>query len=139
MVTVSRLTEVTERAASDINCLAAQLKSDARPLTTDLLSQVVDEPNRLYVAHDSGRIVGMAMLVVNIHPVRTRAWLEDFVVDEAYRRQGLGRRLALAVIAAAREHGAPWIDLTSGRPAAHILYRHLGFLERPTTVFRLLL
>ena len=139
MVAIFRLTEVSERAASDVNCLTAQLKSDARPLTPDLLRQVVAEPNRLYVAHDGDRIVGMAMLVINIHPVRTRAWLEDFVVDEAYRRQGLGRRLATAVIAAARERSAPWIDLTSGRPVAHILYRSLGFVERPTTVFRLLL
>jgi GNAT superfamily N-acetyltransferase len=134
---VSRLTEVSEGAASDISYLAAQLKPDARPLTPSLLRQVIQEPNRLYVAYDGDRIVGMAMLVINIHPVRTRAWLEDFVVDEAYRRQGLGRRLATAVIAAAREHGAPWVDLTSGRPVAHILYRSLGFAERPTTVFRL--
>jgi GNAT superfamily N-acetyltransferase len=139
VVTVAQLTDVSERAAADINVLAVQLKSDARPLNLNLLRQVIEEPNRLYVAYDGDRIVGMAMLVVNIHPVRTRAWLEDFVVDERYRRQGLGRRLATAVIAAAREHGAPWIDLTSGRPVAHILYRSLGFVQRPTTVFRLLL
>ena len=67
-----------------------------------------------------------------------RAWIEDVVVDGAYRRQGIGNALVRAAIERAREAGARRVDLTSRptREAANRLYRRLGFAQRETNVYR---
>jgi ribosomal protein S18 acetylase RimI-like enzyme len=65
--------------------------------------------------------------------------IEDVVVDERVRRQGIGRKLTEAAIAWAKEIGADTIDLTSRpeREEAHGLYTSLGFEIRDTGTYRL--
>jgi ribosomal protein S18 acetylase RimI-like enzyme len=67
-----------------------------------------------------------------------RAWIEDVVVDEAARGQGVGAALTNAAIRLANQRGARTVDLTSrpSREGANRLYQRLGFLERETNVYR---
>jgi ribosomal protein S18 acetylase RimI-like enzyme len=67
-----------------------------------------------------------------------RAWIEDVVVDDAARGQGMGEALTLAAIERARQEGAKTVDLTSrpSREAANRLYQRVGFKPRQTNLYR---
>ena len=67
-------------------------------------------------------------------PTGLRAWIEDVVVDEAARGQGIGSALTVEALRIAREAGARTVDLSSrpSRVAAGRLYEKLGFQARET-------
>ncbi len=85
--------------------------------------------------------MGTLTLAVFRIPTGVRAWIEDVVVDEAARGQGVGEALTLAAVELARNAGARSVELTSRptREAANRLYRRLGFEERETNVWRFVL
>jgi ribosomal protein S18 acetylase RimI-like enzyme len=71
-------------------------------------------------------------------PTGVRAWIEDVVVDESARGQGVGHALNARALEIAEGAGARTVDLTSrpSREAANRLYRRLGFVQRDTNVYR---
>jgi ribosomal protein S18 acetylase RimI-like enzyme len=77
-------------------------------------------------------------LVVFPIPTGVRAWIEDVVVDESARGQGVGEALNLRAIEIAQGLGATTVDLTSrpSREAANRLYQRIGFVQRETNVYR---
>ena len=87
---------------------------------------------------DGGRIVGVSTLAVFPIPTATRAWIEDVIVDEVARGQGVGEALTQAMIDHARAVGCKTVDLTSrpSREAANRLYARMGFERRDTNVYR---
>lgn len=87
---------------------------------------------RLFVACDSGRVIGSyALLVMHnlAHRGTPSAIAEDVVVDQACRGQGVGRRMMEHARAMAREAGAYKLALSSNqkRTRAHAFYESLGF------------
>lgn len=140
MVEVSELTSVTPAVVDAFARLVPQLSSSAPPLgASDLEAIVGSEAATVLVARDgAGQIVGTMTLVVFRIPTGVRAWIEDVVVDEAGRGQGVGEALNRAALALAAAKGARTVDLTSrpSREAANRLYRKLGFEPRDTNVYR---
>jgi ribosomal protein S18 acetylase RimI-like enzyme len=119
--------------------LLPQLSTSAPPPTQALLQLMVDNPaTTLFVAEAEGRTVGMLTLVAFPLPSGSRAWIEDVVVDDAARGQGVAAALVAAALAHAEALGARTVDLTSrpDREAANRLYVRLGFEQRVTNVFR---
>lgn len=110
-----------------------RLLSDAAEVTGD------DAPT--YVATSGGRVVGMVTLCVLRTLTGPKAYLDHLVVAPDHRRHGIGRALVLHAIGQATASGASRIDLTAGegKQAGRALYASLGFVERETAVFRLLL
>lgn len=84
-------------------------------------------------------IYGMAILIRVEKLSRRIGLVEDVVVDESRRGQGLGRLLMEALIQRASELGLTSLKLTSRptREAAHALYQKLGFERYDTDHFRL--
>ena len=106
----------------------------------NLLNKMVSDQNsELWVAKDGSRIVGMATLAVVVMPEGERAQIEDVVLDEKYRGQGLGRKLSEKLIERAKARNVPKITLTSNdsRVAANMLYQKLGFVKWPTNVYQM--
>jgi ribosomal protein S18 acetylase RimI-like enzyme len=121
--------------------LVPQVSGSAPVPSDDELETIVSSPvTRLLLARDeAGSIVGTLTLVAFRIPTGVGAWIEDVVVDERARRQGVGEALMLAAIGLAEESGARHVNLTSRpeREAANRLYRRLGFEQRETNVYRL--
>jgi ribosomal protein S18 acetylase RimI-like enzyme len=122
--------------------LVPQLSSSSPPPSEAELTEIVASPATvLLVARDPDRddlIVGTLTLVLFRIPTGKRAWIEDVVVDQAYRRQGIGAALTRAAVEHAQAAGARTVDLTSrpSREVANHMYRRLGFVQRETNVYR---
>ncbi len=71
----------------------------------------------------SQRQVGFARIVTDR---ATFSWIADVVVDEAYRKRGLGEWLFSCV--AAHPHARDWLALLGTRDA-HGLYEKFGFVR----------
>jgi ribosomal protein S18 acetylase RimI-like enzyme len=142
-VKVEIVTTLTPATVDAVERLVGQLsRSAARPTTAELGDLVASPATDLFIAiDDGGTIVAMATLVTFRIPTGLRAWIEDVVVDETARGQGVGMAVTEAMVARARELGCRTVDLTSrpAREAANRLYRRAGFEVRDTNVYRRLL
>ena len=132
---------------SEINNLLGQLSSNAEIVTKeDVLRVSMSSNTHLAVARDLDaprnggfRIVGMATLLEKRQLMGFSGFIEDVVVDEAYRGHGIAERLNLFLIEIAKMLGMEHLELTSNpkRIAAHKLYDKLGYVDRDTRVRRL--
>lgn len=139
-IEVEVVNKVTDEDVTAINRLLPQLSKSAAPLDAGALTRVANwEGNSLLLARASGEIIGMLTLVTFAIPTGLRAWIEDVVVDESARGQGVGAALTKEAIRLARAAGARTIDLTSrpSRQSANRLYERLGFQARETRTYRL--
>ena len=137
--TVHVLTSLSSADYESICQLLPQMSSSPLP-TPEHLGRVVESTNnRVVVARFDGRIVGMLTVVIIDIPTKRAAHIDDVVVDEHTRGQGIGRALARAAVDEARRAGARHVDLTSRpeREAANHLYQSLGFAQRSTSMYRL--
>jgi len=139
MIEVSRVERVDRDVVEAFARLVPQLSSSSPVPTAQELEKLVGSDSaELFVARDAGAIVGTLTLVVVRIPTGIRARVEDVVVDEAARGQGVGEALSRAALLKAAEAGAKTVDLTSRpeRAAANRLYERLGFERRDTSVYR---
>jgi ribosomal protein S18 acetylase RimI-like enzyme len=144
MVEIHPLTQVTGTVVQAFERLIPQL-SDARPPTQADLEKIVSSPaTSILLAYDPAQddhIIGTLTLVVFCTPTGMHAWIEDVVVDGAWRGRGIGEALTRAGLECAAKMGAAAVDLTSrpSREAANRLYQRLGFQLRHTNLYRLIL
>jgi len=113
---------------------------DVQSVFTEIVSMAGHE---LLVAEDEGEVIGtMVLLIVpNLsHGALPWAVVENVVVDQRYRRQGIGKLLMKYAIARARKAGCYKVQLLSNkkRREAHRFYQALGF-ETSAYGFRLYL
>ena len=131
---------VTDELVEAFARLVPQLSRTAPAPTERQLSEIVASPATvlLVARDDDDAIVGSLTLALFRIPTGVRAWIEDVVVDESVRGQGVGEALNRSAIQIANDAGAVTVDLTSrpSREAANRLYQRLGFVERDTNVYR---
>lgn len=135
---ISVIDRVDDVLVTDIQALLPQLSS--AHVDRDSIQRLVDSPAlTLFAARVDGHVVGIVTLVSLPQLTGVRCHIEDVVVDDAYRGQGIARALLASAIEKARALGARTLDLTSrpSRESAHRLYESLGFELRDTDVMRL--
>jgi ribosomal protein S18 acetylase RimI-like enzyme len=136
---IAPATTVDDELLAAMAALVPQLsQSSPAPTATDL-SEIVESTNSLlYVARLDGAIVGSLTLAFYRIPTGVKAWIEDVMVDDAARGQGIGEALNRAAIDEARRRGAKHVTLTSrpSRQAANRLYQRIGFEPYATNVYR---
>jgi ribosomal protein S18 acetylase RimI-like enzyme len=88
--------------------------------------------------NEAGEIGGMLTLVSYLNVTGKKFWIEDVVVDSAFRGQGLGEQLIKAALEHAITVGAKEVKLTSRpfRTAANKLYLKMGFVRYETNVYK---
>ena len=139
-VSVQEACAVDDELVDAFARLTPQLSRSNPPPSREELDKVVcSEASHLLVARDdAGTIVGSLTLVLFRIPTGVRAWIEDVVVDEAARGQGIGEAVNREALRIAKDSGARTVDLTSrpSREAANRLYQRIGFEQRETNVYR---
>lgn len=107
--------------------------NDARATPAYIAARLADsvQVETLYVAEVDGRIVGMAglRLLPCICDPEPYAELTELFVEDAMRRQGVGRQLVRAIEAQVRARGASRLMLLTSwhNPTAQRFYYALGY------------
>lgn len=138
-VRVEVLQEVTDEVVAAFGRLLPQLSRSAPPLDRAGLDRIVGSAaTTLLIARTGDTVVGTLSLVMFPIPTGLRAWIEDVIVDEAARGQGIGEALMAEALRIAGQAGVRTVDLTSrpSREAAGRLYERVGFQSRSTRMYR---
>ena len=139
VVEVQVVREAGDEVVAAFGRLLPQLSSGAAPLDAAAVAALVaSDALTVLVARVGGRIVGTLTLVMFALPTGRRARIEDVVVDDSARGQGVGAELTVQALALAKAAGARTVDLTSrpSREAANRLYERAGFRLRDSNVYR---
>ena len=91
----------------------------------------------MIVAKDEKRIIGMATIHIVNNMGKRIAHVDDVVISDAYRKQGLGTKIMRELINVAKSRGVSQLRLTSrsARAAANKLYQQIGFKIANTNVY----
>ncbi len=91
-------------------------------------------PTTCFVAEESGVLIGT---ILSGHDGR-RAFIYHLAVAEPYRRQGIGKALVEAALAALRTEGIHKAALVvmASNAAGNAFWEQLGFTTRPDLVYR---
>ena len=117
-----------------------QLTTNPMTLTEDMCRQLFESENsHLFFLVKDEQIAGMLTVGIYHSPTGGKAWIEDVVVDESFRGQGLSKLLVAHAIEFTKSMGIPSLMLTSNpkRIAANKLYQTMGFERKETNVYRM--
>lgn len=138
---IERVAEATPEVVAALGRLIPQLtENNPPPGADDLTALLKVDSNVLLIARlpeRNGEIVGAGSLSIYRVTTGIRAIIEDVVVDNAARGQGIGEALVTRLLLFAREMGAKGVSLTSNprRTAANHLYARMGFSLRMTNSY----
>ncbi len=140
---VKALTEYTPEVGARVRELLIQLSrsgKDKGEIPEAWFHDIIDSPwHDLLIAEDDGKILGMAAMSVTMGAgIRKNAYLEDFVVDNTTRGQGVGGMLFEAMLEWGRKKGCKRMEFTcgNGREVAQQFYKSHGAEVYDTNFFR---
>ena len=117
-----------------------QLTSHPMTLTEPMFRQLLESANsHLFFLMKDEQIAGMLTVGIYHSPTGGKAWIEDVVVDETFRGQGLSKLLVAHAIEFVKSKQIPLLMLTTNpkRIAANKLYQAMGFERKETNVYRM--
>ena len=139
-IKIERITSADSSTAEAISLLLKQLSSQEFIFTERELAALITDPSStLFLLFAEDKIAGMLTLGTYLSPTGRKAWIEDVVVDSAYRGKGYGKMLVEHAIEYARTLSPCTLMLTSNptRIAANELYRASGFEQKITNVYKM--
>jgi len=141
MLDIQELKTASEETLRAVNALLLELRKETTPGSLQELEDCVNNPNTTVIlAQDGEKIAGMGMLFVVQKLGRRMGFIEDVVVSGEYRGKGIGTDIMKKLIEVGRSKKLRTIDLTSNpKKGAGHFYEKLGFAERSTGVYRMLL
>ncbi len=119
--------------------LIEQLVNHKMELDRARIELVLKHANLLVARNEQEKIVGIASIYRVPLFSRTVGRIEDVVVDEQARGQGIGRGLVEHIIKEARMQGISRLFLTSRpeRIEANQLYQRVGFEKHETNPYKM--
>ena len=137
---IIEVTEFTNEYLDAVHKFLRLLTSEPKQLTeTDFRKLLASGNSHLFFLIDDTTIAGMLTVGIYRSPTGSKAWIEDVVIDEAYRGKGLGRILTQHAIDYTQSQQVNSLMLTSNpfRVAANNLYQSIGFEQKETNVYRI--
>ena len=134
---IERVTEASDELVATIRALLPQLTEARTPPTLEQLQDVVSNQTLLLARGDDGGVLGTLTFVLYRVSSGVKGRIEDVIVDESARGQGVGEALVREGMRLANDAGVLMLELTSMpyRQSANRLYRRLGFVRKPTNVY----
>jgi ribosomal protein S18 acetylase RimI-like enzyme len=134
---IEQVTEADDELVEVIRRLLPQLSEARTPPTLEQLAETVAGETMLVARDDDGTIIGTLTLITYRVSSGLKARIEDVIVDQAARGQGIGEALTREAMRRATDAGARMVELTSMpyRESANRLYRRLGFVNKRTNVY----
>lgn len=142
-INIKTIKKLNPKLEKDISKLVVQLSEHAQTKqVSDWITEIINYPNSSFIIafNDKGKAIGMVVLM--IYPLiegYRKGWLEGMVIDENYRRQGIGEKIMKKAIDESKINGLRSLNLTSRpeRLAANKLYKKSGFKKVETNVYRI--
>jgi ribosomal protein S18 acetylase RimI-like enzyme len=134
---IEQVHEADEDFVEMVRRLLPQLTEARTPPTLEQLQETVRTQTLLVARDDEGDVLGMLTFVLYRVSSGLKGRIEDVIVDESARGQGVGEALTREGMRRANEAGVLMLELTSMpyRQAANRLYKRLGFVRKPTNVY----
>jgi len=135
----SKITHIDNTDLESIHTLMRQLSSDAEPLNIENFNELISKGNvSFFCAIKNKKITGMLSLVYYETTTGIRSRIEDVIVLDEFRRQGIAVELIKIAIEEYSNSNSHSLELTSNpkREAANNLYIKLGFKIRKTNVYQ---
>jgi ribosomal protein S18 acetylase RimI-like enzyme len=134
---IEQLQSADDELVQIVARLLPQLTEARTPPGLAQLQETVATQTLLVARDDEDRIVGMLTLVLYRVSSGVKGRIEDVIVDESARGQGIGEALTREGMRRAGEAGVLMLELNSMpyRQAANRLYKRLGFVRKPTNVY----
>ncbi len=143
MIEIGPMTEYDGDVAEKLGILRRQLstKHDGSPLLRETLEDIIESPyHDLLLAVDDNEVVGMVVVSVVMTTTRRNVYMEDLVVDENRRGQGIGSDMLEAVKEWGCKKGCRRLEFTStsreNKEGAIKFYEGHGAELRQTNCFR---
>jgi ribosomal protein S18 acetylase RimI-like enzyme len=137
---ITRISNYNDRIYEAVLKLLPQLDPDISLPSKDLFQNMLSsEGISFFIAeNEAGEIGGMLTLVSYLNVTGKKYWIEDVVVDNVFRGQGIGEKLIKATLEYAATIEAKEVKLTSRpfREAANRLYLKMGFVRYETNVYK---
>lgn len=139
MIHISRVTQASQELVEVFEKLIPQL-SQRKPPSLDELTSLINSQSVVLIARypeSSSSVVGSGTLAVFPVPTGLRGHIEDVVVDQSARGNGIGEAIVSDLLIKARELGIQGVSLTCNptREAANRMYLNMGFQLRETNVY----
>ena len=140
---ITELHTLTDRQIKDMMALMLELAPGVQ-VSVEMLQKAIESGSTHFFAmmEGDGHIVGCASLCVFESPTGRKASVEDVVVLSSCRGLGYGKRLMERVIDYAQKELSPIdLHLTSNpkRVSANALYKAVGFEQRETNVYSMVI
>ena len=118
---IEQVTEADDELVEVIRRLLPQLSEARTPPTLEQLAETLAGETMLVARDDEdGKIIGTLTLITYRVSSGLKARIEDVIVDEAARGQGIGEALTREAMRRATDAGARMVELTS------MPYREVG-------------
>jgi len=140
-IDIAPVVTVTDELEAAFKHLVSQLTINHTPPTREELSEMIkSETSTTFIARlrdENKTVVGTLTLITYRVPTGLRARIEDVIVDESFRRQGVAKALILYSLNVAQNAGADGVALTSNpqRIEANNLYQRMGFKRWETYLY----
>ena len=140
------VTEFSEEVLETVQRLLAQYTPNRSAFLKYTLCTILDSssahlfflrPDHIEPGEDPNQVWGMVTVNICQTCSTPRAWVDDFVIDENYRRHGLAHTMMDQVLKFAHYIGAPAVMLTasSRRVAGNAFCKNFGFKTYDTNVY----
>lgn len=135
--------EITSYNSEEMDAINGFLKllDEHTPISQQMLKELIssDSSHLFFVFDEKENCMGMLTVGIYVSPTGKKAWIEDVVVSENYRGQGVGKKLMEFAIQFAKQEEVSLLTLTSRpfRVAANKLYLKLGFERKETNVYKM--
>ena len=140
---IEEITAFNAEIQDTINMFLDLLVGEGYHITKQQVEMIISDQNShlFFAGNDDRSCIGMITVGIYVTPTGKKAWIEDVVVDEKFRGEGVGKRLTNFAIQFAKDQDADVVMLTSKpeRIPANSLYKKLGFEQKKTNVYRFLL
>ncbi len=143
MIEIGPMTEYDGDIAEAMGRLRQQLSArhDGSAISREIIEELIESHyHDIIMALDDGKMVGMVIVSTVMATLDRNVYMEDLVVDEAYRGQGIGGQLLEAVKEWGRNHGCRRLEFTSSnrdnKVGARDFYINHGAEIRETDFYR---
>ena len=140
MTTIVEINTYSPTYQEAIQRFLNQLTPEPMTFSENMFKELLSSKNsHLFFLFQGEEIAGMLTIGTYHSPTGGKAWIEDVVVDEAFRGQGLSKLLVAHAIEFVKSQRIPLVMLTSNpkRVTANKLYQTMGFERKETNVYRM--